>query len=427
MKPQTSPEPDPALSRDDHHAAGWWRQEVFADDLAARADDTPDAPAYVNHRRGETVTVTFAQLAEWVERLAAALRARRVGRGEVVAFQLPNIWETAALWLACGRAGAVAAALPPRLGREQRDLALGAISPALLVGTDGRLPDRLENGAPVGKPVALDELVAEAAVQTRPVEPLSPIHADKVCQLAFTSGRAGRPKAVAHTFNTRYAALRVAMRLVPSDTATAAIADLTDTVGLMFTTLAPLMTGRPSVFRDDDDLQGWLDLLADQRVGCVVSTPSVLDDLVTARTRRQDRLPGLQQVVSVGDRLPPRLAARLRTTLAPHLVNGFGTTETGMLTASSPALDIAEETLGRPVEGVQVRLRPERNPRAADLGRLEVRSPGLCRRVIDLRTREQVWCADDGDGWYGTGDLVERDVEGRLRHLGRATVETPMG
>ncbi|WP_026416181.1 AMP-binding protein [Actinomadura oligospora] len=438
MKPQASPEPDPgpsggtdpAPSRDaapvpsrddDHHAAGWWRREVFADDLAARADDTPDAPAYVNHRRGETVTVTFAELAGWVERLAAALRARRVGRGEVVAFQLPNVWEAAALWLACGRAGAVAAALPPWFERRERDLALRATSAALVVGMDGDLPDRLPDGVPAGEPVALDELVAEAAVQTERVEPVPPVQADELCQLAFTPGTTGPPKAVAHTFNTRYAALCAAMRQVPPGAATSAIADLTHTVGLMFNTLAPLMTGRPSVFRADDDLQGWLDLLAAQRVGCVVATPPVLRDLVAARTRRQDPLPSLHQVISVGAPLPAPLAARLRTTLAPHLVNGFSTAETGMLTASSPALDIAEETLGRPVEGVRVRLRPGNGARAADIGRLEVLAPGLCRSVVDLRTRERVWSADDGDGWYSTGDLVERDVEGRLRHLDRVT------
>lgn len=424
VNPHAPPHPAPDKGGD-QDVARWWRREVFADDLAARAGTTPDAPAYVNHRQGETVTVTFADLAGRVERLAAAVQARDVGRGQVVAFQLPNVWETAALWLACGRVGAVAAAIPPWFGRRERGLVLDSVAPALVVSADAEPCEAV----PSGKPVTLSDLVAESDVRTGPIEPSPPVHADEVCQLAFTSGTTGRPKAVEHTFNTRYAALSVAMRQVPPGTVIAAVADLTHTVGLMFNTLAPLMTGRPSVFSADDDLEAWLGLLAGQRVGCLVSTPPVLRDLVAAATRGRHALPDLRQVISLGAPIPPRLAGPLRTTLAPHLVNAFGTTETGMLMATSPGLDTAEDTLGRPSEGVHVRLRPTdpeppntaaSDPATSESGHLEVRGPGLCRRILDLRTREELWSADAGDGWYDTGDLLERDPEGRFHYLGRA-------
>ncbi|MFC5183077.1 class I adenylate-forming enzyme family protein [Actinomadura harenae] len=420
MKPHAPPQP--ALARgDDQDMAVRWRREVFADDLRGRAATAPDAPVYVGHRRGETVTVTFGELAGRVERLAAALQARDVGRGRAVVFRLPNEWETAALWLACGRVGAVAAAVPPWFGRRELDLVLGAVTPALLVTEDGKpCSGRTARDLPA-EPVALGGLLAEAAAGARPVEPMPPVHADEVCQLAFTSGTTGRPRAVVHTFNTRYAALCAAVRQIPPGVATAAIADLTHTVGLMFNTLAPLATGRPSVFSADDAPETWLGLLAAQRVGCLVSTPPVLRDLVAAAARGGHAFPDLRQVVSLGAPIPPRLAGRLRAVLAPRLVNAFGTTETGMLAATSPGEDVAEETLGRPIEGVRIRLRPRDAGPSGDGGHLQVRTPGLCRRVIDLRTREEVWSAEAGDGWYDTGDLVERDAQGRLRHLGRAS------
>jgi cyclohexanecarboxylate-CoA ligase len=406
----------------DYYSQGWWRREVFLDDLAARAARTPDEPAYTNERRyeGETVTVTFSELADHVERLAAVLRARGATRGRVVAFQLANLWETAALWLACGRAGAVAASVPPWIGQRERELILAGTRPVLLVCMDGE-----ESGvAGIVDVVGLGELMHQAgSVAGLPAAECPPARADDVCQVSFTSGTTGRPKAVVHTFNTRYAGLCAAMRQLPRDAVTAAAADLTHSVGLMFNALAPLATGRRSVFLSSYDPDAWLDLLAMHRVNCFVATPVVLRELISAQRRHARNLSCLRQVISVGAPIPPPIAAEIRAVLAHRLVNGFGMTESGMLLATSPDTAHAEDSLGYPVAGVQVRLQAaDGTGSGATIGasHLHVRAPGLCRGTFDLRTRERVWDGTCDDGWYDTGDLVQRDGQGRLRYLSRA-------
>lgn len=407
--------PVPSALAAGYYERGWWRQETFLDDLRARARTQADRPVYVNVRRllGETVTVTFGELADQVERMAAVLRARGVRPGQRVALRLPNWWEAGALWLACGRVGAVAVSLSPSLGTRERDLVTVGTQARLLITTgtgDAGAPTQL---------IDLDDLLRQAASAV----PFSPaerptVRADDVCQVILTSGSTGQPKGVLHTFNTRYAALHRVVAL-PEDTVTSCAAPLTHTLGLGINLLSPLVTGRPTVFPDSYDPHAWLDLLERYRVRRFVGTPLCLGELVHAQRRRPRDLSHLYQVVSTGAPLPAPVAADVRVVLCARLINGYGMTEAGALFINSPddPAGRAEHSLGRPVASVQIRLRATDSP---DVSELHVRGPGLCRGMFDLRSRQPIWDPTLDDGWYNTGDLVQTDGHGGLRYLTRA-------
>ncbi|MCE2481975.1 MAG: AMP-binding protein [Alphaproteobacteria bacterium] len=67
--------------------SGFWRDETLTDWLARHAEARPDHPAIVH---GEA-RLTYGELALHAERLAAGLAGIGLGRGDVVALQLPNI------------------------------------------------------------------------------------------------------------------------------------------------------------------------------------------------------------------------------------------------------------------------------------------------------------------------------------------------
>src|SRR5215469_2396114 len=91
-------------------AEGWWRDETLPTDLARAARRCPARPAVVAYEDGKLArTLTYAQLDQMVARFAGALGGLGVGRGDVVVLYLPNRWMLAPLYLACMRAGAVAA------------------------------------------------------------------------------------------------------------------------------------------------------------------------------------------------------------------------------------------------------------------------------------------------------------------------------
>lgn len=80
-----------AIRQDPARAARWramgqWRDETLHDLLAARTAATPGKVAITDGAR----RLTYRELADAVDRVAARLRGLGVGDGDVVAIQLPN-------------------------------------------------------------------------------------------------------------------------------------------------------------------------------------------------------------------------------------------------------------------------------------------------------------------------------------------------
>src|SRR5882672_9921473 len=82
---------------DHYRSLGLWRGESLWPALASRE---------VLVDEGERLS--FAEFHARVEAIAGALAALGIGRGTVVSVQLPNWWETAAIYWALIRLGAVA-------------------------------------------------------------------------------------------------------------------------------------------------------------------------------------------------------------------------------------------------------------------------------------------------------------------------------
>ena len=67
--------------------AGWWNDDTLSAWLRAHAHVAPERPAIV----GPTATISYGELYDQVQRLAAAFFDLGVRKGDVIAVQLPNI------------------------------------------------------------------------------------------------------------------------------------------------------------------------------------------------------------------------------------------------------------------------------------------------------------------------------------------------
>ncbi|MBB5775394.1 class I adenylate-forming enzyme family protein [Nonomuraea jabiensis] len=417
MSLTAEPLPELPTSRLSHYEQGWWRRETFLDDLRALARDAPDSPAYLEGDAvgGETQVISFGRLAEETERLAAALWERGTRPGDVVAYQLPDSWQNVALWLACGRIGAVVASLGMTAGVRERDLILDGIGAALFVAAGDRAEGRIGT-VPVA---AMAGLLSQAeTASSSSLDHVPGLGPDDICQMLFTSGTTGRIKAVMHTPNSLYAAARSMTALLPADGPTSCLIPLTSAFSLTFNVAAPLVTGRPTVLLPLPDPGRCLDLIARNRVTCVASNPARLNTLLQAQRRRPRDLSGLRQIVSGGAALSGPIADGIRTVLCPAVANLYGMTESGVIAWTSPSDPAvrAENSAGHPVPGIRLQLR-ERH--ASGAGCLHVQGPAMCRSMIDVRTGETLWDGTADEGWYDTGDVVQQDEQGRLRFLSR--------
>ena len=154
--------------------------------IRAHARRAPDAPAL----DAEDARLTRGELDAWAARIAAELRARGIGRGDVVGLHLDRTASTVAAMLGILHAGAAYVPVSPTLPVERIRFMLEDTA-ARIVLTDAGNLDPLPEGGPPAIPCppppapgdALDFASAEVDGRDR-------------AYLIYTSGSTGRPKAV---------------------------------------------------------------------------------------------------------------------------------------------------------------------------------------------------------------------------------------
>ncbi len=107
----------------------------FAQNLLRRHDDSA-AIIFWGEDRVRRV-LNHRELVEQVARLAQAMRAAGVGRGDRVAAYLPNMPETVIAMLATAAVGAVWSSCSPDFGAQGVLDRFGQIEPKILLGADG--------------------------------------------------------------------------------------------------------------------------------------------------------------------------------------------------------------------------------------------------------------------------------------------------
>lgn len=112
---------------------------------------------------------------------------------------------------------------------------------------------------------------------------------------------------------------------------------------------------------------------------------------------------------TAGEAIGPDLFSFYRA-IGVNLKQLYGSTETAVFVCLQPDHEVRADTVGVPIEGVELR--------TDDSGELQVRSPGLLKEY--LKNPEATAEAKTTDGWYRTGDAGYVDDRGHLRIIDRA-------
>jgi long-chain acyl-CoA synthetase len=131
--------------------------------------------------------------------------------------------------------------------------------------------------------------------------------------------------------------------------------------------------------------------------------------LVYAPLRNALGMSRIRVAYTAGEAIGPDLFTFYRS-LGINLKQLYGSTETSVFVCVQPNGGVKPDTVGPPVEGVEIRL--------TDAGEILIRSPGLFREYYKSpdATRE----AKDSEGWFHTGDAGYFDAEGHLKIIDRA-------
>jgi cyclohexanecarboxylate-CoA ligase len=427
-----------------YRAGGWWRDETFLDDLRRHVRDKPRQAAVITRRQadGRTHRFDYEQLAAAVDRCAAALVELGLRPGDVIAVQLTDRWELAALTLGCIRAGVRYCPLMKTYRRRELDVMLRVTEARILVTMAEDNGDRLgEMGAEFAAELPSLErvFVADGAGPEGTEEFESfffgtaweerhghllderELGPDDPYLILFTSGTTSEPKGVLHSQNTLYAAVRGEADAFGLDETLVmyTTALYTHYTGVVQGMLMPLMLGGTMAFQDAKDPGDALDLISRHGVTFFYCAPFYLLSLFETQRSSPRELPGLTWLVSGSAPIPTYFIGEAKSVFGLRLFSLWGMTENGPVTitrAEDPE-DWAAHSDGSPIADMQLRIDPV-SDQADGEGVLWVRGPTQC---LGYFRRDDLYAAElDEDGWFNTGDLARPDGRGGIRITGRA-------
>ncbi|WP_329281132.1 AMP-binding protein [Streptomyces sp. NBC_01451] len=395
----------PAELVERYEAEGWWTRDTLGDLLARGLTAAPGTEFRV-HSAVRPWTGTFAEVERVARRLAAGLRARGVGPGDAVAFQLPNWMEAAAVFWASAFLGAVVVPVVHFYGRKEVGYILDAVRPRVFVTAArfGHLEHRpeLSAGVPVVGVVGrdFDDLLADEPLPgVLATDPAGP------ALVAFTSGTTRDPKGVVHSHQTLGCETRQLAGLYPPDRGRQLTsAPVGHFIGMVNAFLIPVLDGTPVNLADVWDPGAALGLMKSDGLtvggGAAYYMTSLLDhpDFTPAH------LAGMKYAGLGGSAVPSAVTDRLAR-LGITVFRSYGSTEHPSVTGSRHTAPEAKRlyTDGDSLPGVEVRL--------AEDGEIVSRGPDLCLGYTDPALTGRAF---DPDGWYRTGDIGVIDGDGYL-------------
>jgi long-chain acyl-CoA synthetase len=414
--------------------------------------------AFLHHRTQDGwVAMSWTEVAGAGLRIAAALVAAGVAKGDRALLLSENRWE----WLCCDLGIQAAGAITvPIYASTQARVArrIAADSGAVLAIVSGATQEaKLERADPLRRIVRLDGDVAEWLAGTSNPDPhtareatrrLRELRPEDVATIVYTSGTTGDPKGAVLTHVSFTAMARAALEVFEVGPADAELsylprAHVLERTSGVFTAIAAgaeiwiardmdqlaediqdvrptVMLGVPRVFekvlkavrgqarsrrRPERALFDWAvkasrARLADRRGPLASIRLRAADLLVLGRLRRRVTGGRLRFFVSGGAPLRPEVEEFFRGLGVP-IYQGWGLTETNSAATGNTPDAHRPGSVGRPLPGVDVRVEAD--------GELLVRSPGnMLGYFRDPRATAEVFAG----AWLRTGDVGDIDADG---------------
>jgi acyl-CoA synthetase (AMP-forming)/AMP-acid ligase II len=350
--------------------------------------------------------------------VAGGLAMRGVGRGDVVAWQLPNWHEVVLLYLACWHLGAIAVPLGHRLRGSELARALDLVEPAcLLAAPDLALGEQGPAVVVRGVDGAFDELASQ------PPAPAAPVDGRDLAVGLLTSGSTGEPKVVLHSHRALAYKARVQQEVhgLDGDDVVLMPAPLSHVSGLVNGVLLPGASGMRVVLMETWDPERALDLIDTEHVTFMGGPAVFLSGMVSSSGFAPEKVASLRVCSMGGSTMTPAALATLGERLGCTVKRTYGMTEAATVTtlhAGDPDAK-GRETDGRPVGQAEVTVVDpvQRTPLGVgEVGEVWVRGPEMFAGYADA---SQTTAAVTPEGWLRTGDLGMLDSDGWLTIAGR--------
>lgn len=430
--------------------------------LAGRGADTAlihDSPVTASQAR-----YTYAEMLARVEKLAGALAARGVGKGERVIIYMPMVPEAVMAMLACARLGAVhsvvfggfaSAELAARIDDAQpvavitascgiegarvvhyKPLLDAALAMAMHKPAFTLLLQRPQEQAAMG-PRDVD---FETALATATPHPCVPVEATHPLYILYTSGTTGKPKGIVRENGGHAVALHHSIPMIyglsPGDVMWSA-SDVGWVVGHSYIVYAPLLAGCTTLLYEGKpvgtpDAGAFWRVCAEHQVKLLFTAPTAIraikkEDPKGALLAHYD-LSKLEALFLAGERCDPDTAQWAETLLARPVIDHWWQTETGWpITGAFRGLGLFPARLGsggKASPGFDVVAVDEAGHELppGTMGTLAIKlpmPPGCLNTLWQAPERFREAYLEHYPGYYDTSDAGMVDADGYVWVMGR--------
>ena len=391
-------------------------------------------------KNGTVTTITYDALSTQSNRFASALQSLGIGSNDVVFTLLGRVPELYLTALGTWKAGAVLCPLFSAFGPEPAFARMEIAQAKVLVTTQrhyqrkiapvrDKLPS-LEHIILVGGGADghdFDELIANGDANF----PNAKTKSDDLAILHFTSGTTGKPKGVMHVHDavvTHHASARFALDLREDDIFWCT-ADPGWVTGTSYGIIAPLTIGCTMLSDEQEfDAERWYKVLSEEKVTVWYTAPTAIRMLIKAGAELPKRydLSNLRFIASVGEPLNPEAVDWGHRVLGLPIHDNWWQSETGGIMISNyAAMPVKPGSMGLPIPGIEAAIvKPHDDGlEVIDVpdveGELALKAgwPSMFRGYLHEDARYDKCFRE---GWYLTGDLARRDIDGYFWFIGRA-------
>lgn len=380
---------------------------------------TARAPITSGLRQGEAFT-PYAALVERIDRLAAGLIDRGIGRGDPVALLIPNSPDLFVTAHALFAIGAIAMPLGETATRSELAALAQKTGPRAVISTPGlaAVAETLIADAAPGIPLLLTSALPEGSATPQ----LPKLGGDTTALYLFSSGSTGLPKVVPHTHAELVAdgeRASTAWEIQPDDI----VVDILPgnfSLGFLLGATQAVAGGATTLYWSDRlplalSRKKLLDTMVRERVTVMGAVPAMYE-IVTGQTGSFDLR--MRLAFSGGVALKRPIFEAVRERLGTPLRQDYGSTEASMFSHNNSAdLDANWASVGKPAGDARVRIVPFDTEFGPSVGEMEIRSSSLMQGYLgDAVANAEAF----DEGWFRTGDLASLDEEGRIFIRGRS-------
>jgi len=265
--------------------------------------------------------------------------------------------------------------------------------------------------------VSLDDLRTAAPI---PIVDLTP---DDLAVMIFTSGTAGAPRAAMLSHGNLQANID---QVIEADMSTSAddiiygVLPMFHIFGLNVVLGISLAVGATVVLVQRFDPSTALETIRERHITVVPGAPPMWIAFSTFDDAPADAFATVRIASTGAAKMPEEAIRRLQSRFGLQLAEGYGLTEASPIVTSSSGIPIRVGSVGKVLDGVQLRIVDDNGDDAldGDAGEIWVKGPNVFKGYLDDEdaTRRVL----TRDGWLRTGDIAVTDADGYLYLIDRA-------